>query len=95
MERQSLAKLDRACPRAFLPAAAEINMKERPEILRALLVCKERGESTMYYRHLQEDAAQEDESEEDRYRFRSLQEQHVGGDMKIHGFETPKSVDRH
>ena len=48
----------------------------------------------MYYRHLQEDAAQEDETEEDRYRFRSLQEQHVGGDMKIHGFETPKSVDR-
>ena len=48
----------------------------------------------MYYRHLQEDAAQEDESEEDRYRFRSLQEQHMGGDMKIHGFETPKSVDR-
>ena len=40
MERQSLAKLDRACPRAFLPAAAEINMKERPEILRAILVCK-------------------------------------------------------
>ena len=48
----------------------------------------------MYYRHLQEDAAQEDETEEDRYRFRSLQEQHVSGDMKIHGFETPKSVDR-
>jgi len=48
----------------------------------------------MYYKHLQEDAAQEDETEGDRYRFRSLQEQLVGGNMKIHGYETPKSVDR-
>jgi len=43
---------------------------------------------------LQEDAAQEDETEGDWYRFWSLQEQLVGGDMKIHGYETPKSVDR-
>jgi len=59
-----------------------------------MIITQERGETTLYYRHLQEDAAQDDETEGDRYRFRSLQEQLVGGDMKIHGFETPKSVDR-
>jgi len=60
----------------------------------SIINIQERGETTLYYKHLQEDAAQEDETEGDRYRFRSLQEQLVGGDMKIHGYKTPKSVDR-
>jgi len=92
IRRQPLGRLQRDAPKFFKPWGAEVNMMERPDLLRALLVHSDRSEYCAFLRAWDNP---EDESTEGRNwaRFPSKQDQARSVDLHLAGWVHPVTVE--
>jgi len=97
LSRQPLSNMQRENLKPYKPYGAEVNMNERKEIQRTVIVNVKRKEAFEFFKnmHIMED--KEDSNEEPKAgewkRFYSMQEQRMSTDIKLYGFLQPKGIE--